>query len=293
MKTYAERKRANPEWAARERERLRRKRHRAAPTPPVEADTLTPADMHILMEAFGWRTCAYCRATVGREGITWDHVVPLRAGAGLTPHNAVPACRPCNSSKQDGDLREWMTAKGYDLPAFEASWAAALERIGPQAERPAYDWRALQDARARRFACKPENRLGRQGRMQGPPRPCRYLCGQATHGNGLCVEHYARDQYARKCMDSGHRPRWIIRNDILESVAAGVVPLMSRLTIRRYRQRAGLPSLQELRTPRVDPNRPLCSECGRKNATMVGRCSACYCRRRSAMIKAGQWRGRP
>lgn len=52
-------------------------------------------------------TCAYC----GGPGGTVDHVVPLSRGGQHAEGNLVPACRPCNSSKADKLLIEWLIAR--------------------------------------------------------------------------------------------------------------------------------------------------------------------------------------
>jgi 5-methylcytosine-specific restriction endonuclease McrA len=43
--------------------------------------------------------CAYCRR--GDVELTQDHVVPLKKGGRHAPDNVVPACRPCNTRKND------------------------------------------------------------------------------------------------------------------------------------------------------------------------------------------------
>ena len=48
--------------------------------------------------------CAYCRRACKP---TIDHVVPLARGGRDEPSNVVPACKPCNSSKNDRLLSEW------------------------------------------------------------------------------------------------------------------------------------------------------------------------------------------
>lgn len=59
---------------------------------------------------FGWQ-CAYCRADVGDE-LTMDHVTSLAAGGSHDATNIVPACRSCNSSKQDKPLLVWLATGG-------------------------------------------------------------------------------------------------------------------------------------------------------------------------------------
>jgi 5-methylcytosine-specific restriction endonuclease McrA len=51
--------------------------------------------------------CHYCRQTVGRAGLTMDHVVPLGRGGRSTRGNAVPACKACNTMKKSRLPVEW------------------------------------------------------------------------------------------------------------------------------------------------------------------------------------------
>ena len=49
--------------------------------------------------------CAYCG--VEDDNLEMDHVVPVAKGGGHRIGNFVPACRSCNSSKNDRFLSEW------------------------------------------------------------------------------------------------------------------------------------------------------------------------------------------
>ncbi len=49
--------------------------------------------------------CNYCGAT---EDLAVDHVVPLSKGGTNDPENLTPACKPCNSSKGDRLIEEWL-----------------------------------------------------------------------------------------------------------------------------------------------------------------------------------------
>lgn len=51
------------------------------------------------------RKCQYCGDT---EDLAIDHIVPLVRGGTNDPANLTPACRPCNSSKRDKLLEEWL-----------------------------------------------------------------------------------------------------------------------------------------------------------------------------------------
>lgn len=48
--------------------------------------------------------CAYC----GLPAYSLDHIIPAVNGGTNEPWNIVPACRTCNSSKQDTDLFIWI-----------------------------------------------------------------------------------------------------------------------------------------------------------------------------------------
>lgn len=49
--------------------------------------------------------CTYCGSG---DDLTCDHVVPLIRGGGNDHDNLTTACRPCNSSKGDKLLEEWV-----------------------------------------------------------------------------------------------------------------------------------------------------------------------------------------
>ena len=49
--------------------------------------------------------CAYC----GSDGpLHMDHVTPISRGGSHDASNVVPACQPCNSSKNDRTVEEWI-----------------------------------------------------------------------------------------------------------------------------------------------------------------------------------------
>jgi len=51
--------------------------------------------------------CAYC----GGHADSWDHIVPLVAGGSNFAWNMIPACRACNSKKQDAPVEEYLIGK--------------------------------------------------------------------------------------------------------------------------------------------------------------------------------------
>lgn len=63
-------------------------------------------DWNRLVRRYGSR-CFYCCCG---GPMTMDHVIPLVRGGRHTIGNVVPACRSCNSSKQDRLLMEWRLA---------------------------------------------------------------------------------------------------------------------------------------------------------------------------------------
>ena len=51
--------------------------------------------------------CHYCDRQVDPRELTLDHIVPLVRGGRSTRGNCVPACKACNSAKQDLLPIEW------------------------------------------------------------------------------------------------------------------------------------------------------------------------------------------
>lgn len=88
-------------------------------------DTLTRAQWQRCFEWWNY-TCAYC----GAQRNFWnvieaDHFIPLDSPSctGTTALNIVPACRSCNSSKNNNDAAEWLQFK------FPRKWRKVLKRI--------------------------------------------------------------------------------------------------------------------------------------------------------------------
>jgi len=75
--------------------------------------TLTPEQWQTIVDQFESK-CAYCGTEVRRGSrskrhkLTQDHVLPLSRGGTHSADNVVPACPPCNMSKGDKTLEEWM-----------------------------------------------------------------------------------------------------------------------------------------------------------------------------------------
>ena len=63
--------------------------------------------------------CAYCGMTEEEhrkrfnEQIHQEHFIPLFKSGEYTHNNIIPACRSCNSSKQDTDFFEWYPTYEY------------------------------------------------------------------------------------------------------------------------------------------------------------------------------------
>ena len=73
--------------------------------------TLTHTDIAVALEWFG-HACAYYGVVLYKYRTrTLDHVVPLSRRGPTTPCNIVPACRSCNSSKNDKDLKVWLRSR--------------------------------------------------------------------------------------------------------------------------------------------------------------------------------------
>lgn len=85
--------------------RHRRRQHARSRKRNVEPLPMEGAEE--LLARFDGR-CAYC----ADPATTWDHIHPVSKGGRTAPGNVVPACHPCNSSKKDRDVAEWLEARG-------------------------------------------------------------------------------------------------------------------------------------------------------------------------------------
>ena len=94
------------------------------------AHDLTDAQWTALQLA--WGGCAYCGAT--HRPLQRDCVLPISRGGRYTLANVVPACRPCNTSKCNGEVTAWLRRKRLDERAFllrHAELRADLARFSP------------------------------------------------------------------------------------------------------------------------------------------------------------------
>lgn len=72
----------------------------------------TIGDFYKVCEEFEWE-CSYCGCELNKRSATEDHVIPLVKGGTDLIKNIVPACRSCNSSKQDQDLIKWYPEQDF------------------------------------------------------------------------------------------------------------------------------------------------------------------------------------
>lgn len=63
-----------------------------------------------------WGGCAYCGAT--GTPLQRDCVLALSRGGRYTLDNIVPACGPCNASKCNAEVTQWLRRKRLDERAF-------------------------------------------------------------------------------------------------------------------------------------------------------------------------------
>jgi 5-methylcytosine-specific restriction endonuclease McrA len=52
-------------------------------------------------------SCYYCSRKLEPREVTMDHIVPLAQGGRSMEGNVVPACKSCNTLKQDLTAAEW------------------------------------------------------------------------------------------------------------------------------------------------------------------------------------------
>jgi 5-methylcytosine-specific restriction endonuclease McrA len=75
------------------------------------------------------RRCAYCETRIVGQPEP-DHLVPLSKGGSNSITNILPACRPCNLSKQSMSLSEWAACRERrGRPPVTTSWAIDDPRV--------------------------------------------------------------------------------------------------------------------------------------------------------------------
>lgn len=75
----------------------------------IAAGSLRRREWSQILQAFE-HGCAYCGKR--RVAMTLDHITAVTMGGQHEWVNAVPACKSCNSSKNNNDLVEWLDRKG-------------------------------------------------------------------------------------------------------------------------------------------------------------------------------------
>lgn len=91
------------EWARANVDKCKEKRHRREARLKKLPHTLTAEQWQKILGDFN-EECAYCG---NKEEIQQEHFIALNKGGEYTHNNIIPACRICNSSKQDADFFEW------------------------------------------------------------------------------------------------------------------------------------------------------------------------------------------
>ncbi len=71
--------------------------------------TLTLGQWELIKKEFDSK-CAYCGK---KTKLQQDHFVPLTKGGEYTHNNIIPACRSCNSSKNNTDFFEWYPKQDF------------------------------------------------------------------------------------------------------------------------------------------------------------------------------------
>lgn len=74
-----------------------------------------------------WEGCAYCGAT-GRP-LQRDCLLPIARGGRYTVTNVVPACGPCNASKNALEVTTWLRRRRLDERAFLERHVAVLDLV--------------------------------------------------------------------------------------------------------------------------------------------------------------------
>jgi uncharacterized protein (TIGR02646 family) len=59
--------------------------------------------------------CAYCKRYLQRTEITLDHFIPKSKGGPSTYTNLIPACKECNSKKDNIEPIQWMRRHNINL----------------------------------------------------------------------------------------------------------------------------------------------------------------------------------
>ena len=108
---------SDPRYKSERKQHAHARKRNVEPIPPIGQESI--------LEQFAGK-CAYCQ----NDANTWDHIYPITVGGITTPSNIVPACMPCNSSKKDRNVFEWMEATGK-IPSIEFAERLILAECSP------------------------------------------------------------------------------------------------------------------------------------------------------------------
>ncbi len=92
-------RRSVSEWARRNPDKIRDKKHRIRAMQHNCVRERIPRAMIEALWKFQDGRCAYCFSLSPLEAVTIDHVTPMSRGGSHTIDNIALACRPCNQSK--------------------------------------------------------------------------------------------------------------------------------------------------------------------------------------------------
>jgi 5-methylcytosine-specific restriction endonuclease McrA len=90
--------------AAQERNRVHARNYRALKKMQAEGVPITKEGWKEILEKYDHR-CAYCKLQT--DFLELDHITPLSRGGAHSIKNVAPACRACNTSKNNKTLDEW------------------------------------------------------------------------------------------------------------------------------------------------------------------------------------------
>lgn len=96
----------------------------------TEADAVKALEYSLHLET---QPCTYCKCYFpGKMQI--DHIVAVTRGGAVTWENLASSCAPCNGSKSDRDLDEFLAASVEVRAARYAAWCAQQELAQPESE---------------------------------------------------------------------------------------------------------------------------------------------------------------
>lgn len=115
---------ASRRWAINHRDASRIQAQKTRARKRLLPSTFTAKQWQMCLEYFNC-TCAYC----GAQQDFWhvleqEHVIPVTAGGGYIAENIIPACKSCNTSKNNASAADWLASR---YPAKKAK--AILSRI--------------------------------------------------------------------------------------------------------------------------------------------------------------------